>query len=743
MHPVSMTPPNEDQVGLADTVKDAIRETLANMAKAPSFKPRRSQRVMIAAIAKTLAGEYSPTERVICVEGPTGTGKSLGYLLAAIPVAKARGKKLVVSTATVALQEQLMAKDLPKVQEAGLEFTYALAKGRRRYVCDRNLDQLAGGNAGQRDLALGAEGVDLSKAAWRTKPAPGELEMVRAMWDARMDGSWNGDLDEWDNLPRAELKEQLTTDKVGCTGSACQFREQCAFFKASAERKKCDVIVANHALVMADLTFGGGVVLPTPDETIYVFDEGHHLSSVAIDQGAARTFLVSPQSSFNYLTTIPEAMRHAVPNQSELHGLMDEFETRFKGEVKTLKQRLGDLHTAISSAHPATRNDPAVLVADEVSGAEKELAVWRFERGIVPQALREVFNEARIQADVVCVLAKKLVEKIKELIEVGQGGMIAGIALSSAQSIVARLEAMSDTFRHFARPVSEDRCAPYARWIEASESGKDFECCANPTSAAELLRNVLWSQCKGAVVTSATLAALGRFERLFDELGLGPQYGTQAIRLASPFDYRRNAELIIPAMRTSAKSASLHTAEIIERCNSGLIDLSEGTLMLFASYKQMREVAKGLNGNIAERVLMQGEAPRHELLKEHRRRIEAGEGSVLFGVASFSEGLDLPGAQCSHVIIAKLFFAVPDSPVERTRAEWLESMGRNPFVEISVPDASFKLTQAVGRLLRAETDTGRVTVLDRRLIETGYGRQMLEALPPFKRVIERVTRKAA
>lgn len=727
-----------DRPGLSDDIKTLIREALANMAKTPGFAPRRSQREMIAEIAKTLAGEYNPNERIICVEGPTGTGKSLGYLLSAIPVAKARGQKLVISTATVALQEQLINKDLPSVlHQAGIVFTYALAKGRRRYVCDRNLEQLVGAED-QQELDLDEIDIDPTAATWSVKPLPEELETVKAMWEAREKSTWNGDLDDWKAELRSEFKMALTTDRAGCTGKGCPFYEQCAFLNASAQRKKADVIVANHALVLADLAMGGGAVLPDPEETIYVFDEGHHLPDVAIEQNAARSHLLGPQKALTNLTTIPDAVRRTVPNRPDVHEVMNELELAFKVEVKMLKERLAELFEAIKDVHPAMQRpegfDPYSKRRDTKAN---ELAVWRFERGLVPNGLRERFRAAWHASDVVFQRTKKLVEAIKKPLEDGEGSSVTGMALASAQSLHDRLEAMRNTFSLFSRDPEKPSAPPVARWIEAVNDGKDFECCANPTSAADMLRSLLWSQCKGAVLTSATLAALGRFDRLFEQTGLGPKYGTQAVRLASPFDYRRKAELVIPSMSTSAKNADAHTAEIIEMMNTGLINPSEGTLVLFASYKQMNAVAKGLNFELADRVLMQGAGPRSALLAEHRERIAAGEGSILFGVASFAEGLDLPGKLCTHVIIAKLFFAVPDSPVEKTRSEWLESLGRNPFIEISVPDASFKLIQAAGRLLRTETDSGRVTVLDRRLVETRYGREMLAALPPFKRTIGR------
>ena len=136
---------------------------------------------------------------------------------------------------------------------------------------------------------------------------------------------------------------------------------------------------------------------------------------------------------------------------------------------------------------------------------------------------------------------------------------------------------------------------------------------------------------------------------------------------------------------------------------------------------------------MADRILMQGDYSKQEILRRHRERIDSGDGSVIFGLASFAEGVDLPGDYCRHVVIAKIPFAVPDSPLEAALAEWVESQGRNPFMEISVPDAALRLVQAAGRLLRTETDTGRVTLLDRRIVSKRYGRAILDSLPPFRR----------
>jgi ATP-dependent DNA helicase DinG len=184
-----------------------------------------------------------------------------------------------------------------------------------------------------------------------------------------------------------------------------------------------------------------------------------------------------------------------------------------------------------------------------------------------------------------------------------------------------------------------------------------------------------------------------------------------------------------------------HTAEVTELLNRQIC-LTGGNLVLFSARKQMMEVAENVDAEIKSILLIQGDMSKTEILDRHKEAIEKGVGSVIFGLASFSEGVDLPGKLCEHVFIAKLPFAVPDSPVDATYSEWLQSVGRNPFMEISVPDACTKLVQACGRLIRTETDKGRIVLLDRRVVTKRYGNQMLNSLPPFRRVIEPIQQTA-
>ena len=273
-----------------------------------------------------------------------------------------------------------------------------------------------------------------------------------------------------------------------------------------------------------------------------------------------------------------------------------------------------------------------------------------------------------------------------------------------------------------------------ARWLTLAESGSlfDIEVNASPILAAEMLRRNLWNVAYGVLVTSATLTALGTFDRFRMRAGL-PKAAVTAV-VPSPFHHADAGVLRVPDLKADPRDATAHTAAIIRELPA-LVEGSRGTLVLFSSRKQMQDVFDGLERDWRKQVFIQGNLSKQETLNKHKARVDGGDSSVLFGLASFAEGVDLPGAYCEHVVIAKIPFSVPDDPVEAALAEWIEARGGNPFMEISVPDASLKLVQACGRLLRTEQDRGTITLLDRRLVTQRYGKAILNALPPFRREI--------
>ncbi len=699
---------------LSDETKNQIRSALAAIREAvPGFRDRPSQRRMIAEVAKTLSGEYGDSHIIACEAG-TGTGKSLAYLLAAIPVAQARRKHVVISTATVALQEQLLLRDLPAlIQNSGLKFDFALAKGRRRYVCNLNLSRLSGEEATQQTLF---EDV----AAWTRAPQPAELATVKRMRASQQKNEWDGDLDAWPESLAPDFVEMITTDRHGCLANACPHIRHCAFFRARDSLRDSTVIVANHDLVLADLSMGGGAILPPTEDTLFVFDEAHHLATKAVRHFSAQTRLRGARDWLKRLPKLVEELRQILPD--------DPRQARLAAEAADLAGRCMGL---LEQAH----EDLLALFPDMESGA-----IWRFPNGVAPEPVlalaQGLESPAKTLADHISQLRKQLIKALEDGYVPASRceGLLPDIGFLSA-----RLESFHSLWRMMASKDPAE-APPTARWIELTgqpgRADMDFLMAASMVAPGGMLRKTLWDVCAGAVLTSATLTALGRFDRLRMNTGLRDDDGTQYLRLESPFDYAARAELYLPWMDSDPRNPEQHTNEVAAMLER-LIDQREGTLVLFASAWQLEAVYERLPTSLQDFILRQGNLPKAVILERHRQRIEQGEGSAIFGLASFTEGVDLPGALCRHVIVTKIPFAVPDSPVDATLSDWLESRGRNPFLEITVPDASLKLVQACGRLIRSEEDTGRVTLLDRRLLTRSYGRQLLDALPPFRRRIER------
>ena len=273
-----------------------------------------------------------------------------------------------------------------------------------------------------------------------------------------------------------------------------------------------------------------------------------------------------------------------------------------------------------------------------------------------------------------------------------------------------------------------------ACWLSLDDSGGNIDISVNasPIQAAELLSDRLWGSCYAAVLTSATLKALGNFETLKRETGV-PDFAS-FMSVAGAFNYGEAAVIRVPADAVEGNSVDAHSSYIVDNFPS-LIEKRCGTLVLFSSKRQMEQVFEELDKDLQKEIIMQGQFSNREMVRLHKERIDQGRTSVLMGLASFAEGVDLPGDYCKHVVIAKLPFAVPDDPLHEALSEWVEEKGGNSFFDISLPIASLRLIQACGRLLRTESDTGTVTILDKRLVTKRYGGQLLNALPPFRREI--------
>lgn len=646
----------------------------------------------------------------LATEAPTGTGKTLAYLVGALGAQQVSGVPIVVSTATKALQQQLLSADLPRLFKVGLldPKVVALAKGRSNYLCLREADFVAH-SMGQASL----EG----DAFFDERLLALEPEEVRPLVDAFASGAWNGDFDMYEGTrPRSVIPIAANADT--CTRKKCEHYKVCAFFKARKELETARVVVANHDLVLADLSLAAD----TPEGGSFpvanyyaIFDEAHHLPDKAIAVGSAESNLVSLNAHLPKLTGASKLLdgfamvKEAVQrNAAVTPDHLDPSELRAR--LRPVLSALNDLELREDSSvlrFPQAKLDPSLASVLPAALEEAEQLNERLDRA--SSFLRDGLTKAVPGLPSDNATQTRLTELTRRILEVKRyldQFVKLGVLLRSGNRL--------------------------AVWMY--RDNKAITLHAAPLEGADVLRPLLWAseRVKGTVMVSATLRDLGGFERFIRRAGLPAEAYCEAMPYT--FDYSKS-QLVVADMAATPKPAERmkYLAELRVKLPQ-VVHPKEGTLLLFPSWSMLKEFTPLLRQHFGDKVRVQAEQPVRLLVKDHCAAIDRGEGAILAGVATLAEGLDLPGAYCTHVVIMALPFAVPADPVEEELAELL---GNQYFAKRSLPDAMVRLTQMVGRLLRRESDIGRVTIFDRRLAATSYGKNMLRALPPFNKVIEK------
>lgn len=689
---------------LTEELKAGIRDAYAKLqANTPGFSTRRSQSQMIGVVSRALA-----TGGVGVVEAPTGVGKSLGYLTAGVPIALASKKKLVISTGTVALQSQLVERDIPNFLKAtGLQATVALAKGRTRYLCTRNAAEAQG--QGTQEGMFGDEDLQL----YDRPLAPIEMDVAEKLGKAFVEGRWNGDLDNAPELVSPTLRSRITTPASACAGRRCAYSAQCPVLRARAEVRDAQIVVTNHALLLSALSIGendnGQPLIAPPGDMLLVLDEGHHVGNVAIDQGAAWLPLDDMAKRTGRLQILIAGAYRAV-DKDKIGNLLPTEAIEVAARVSKLLKGFHDHIAQVWVPQPDEREP-----------------LWRAPKGRLPevwkQPIEEIADETRSLLNW-ATAATALVAKGKPE-DAGHERLQRNLGMA--------LEMIEQQYNLWAGWRREDKEGqpPFARWVTLSRDGDTLLHCS-PVSAAMVLRKLLWDEVDSVVMTSATLTGGGDFQSLAIDNGIPEE--AEMVSLASPFDLPNQAELIVPRFPATPDERERHPKEVAKYLAAEL-DWDKGSMVLFTSRWKMEKVAELMPASLRKKVLVQGESAKQKMIEEHVRRTTAGEGSVLFGLNSFGEGLDLPGEACTTVVITQVPFAVPTDPQTSTLNEWFESRGLNSFNLIAIPHALRTLTQFAGRLIRTSTDTGRVIILDSRLLTRQYGKRIIDALPPFKRVI--------
>lgn len=650
------------------------------------YEARSAQLEMAGAVAAALA-----EERVLLVEAGTGTGKTLAYL---VPTLQS-GRKVVISTATRALEEQLVHGELPLVSRAlGVAPSVAVMKGLTNYVCRRRYAEFA---------------ADPAAAA----PRLGQSLRVFDDWLGR---TATGDVAELTELSEDDpLLSQVTAASETRIGPGCPYHETCFVTAMRRAAEQARVVIVNHHLFFADLALRGphpGRVIP--DYEAVVFDEAHQLEEVA-------THFFGHRVSRSRLTRLGQDIERSLERARALEpGLVPRASLALAAD-------LGSVATSFFNA-----------VGLAAGHAEPRIAV---ERDLWTGEPRDRWLELDQVLEGIAALATSASDRLRTLKAAGPGssGALADgleIAARRAGAIRDQLAAIVDAGRGT------------VAWFEPDAQRPVLS--AAPVDLAAVFRVALFERVPTAVLTSATLTTgwrrggggadgvggslpAGDFSYLRARLGLvEPGLEVQELVLGSPFDFESAVLLYLPRDLPAPGEAGFIGAaaqRIVE-----LVTLTDGgAFVLTTSLRSLRQLGAALRAALpGHRVLAQGDAPKAALLASFR----AEQRAVLVATMGFWEGVDVPGQALRLVILEKVPFAVPSDPVVRARALALEKEGKNPFTELFVPAAALTLKQGFGRLVRTRRDRGVVALLDGRVMQRGYGRRLLDALPPARRTTE-------
>ncbi len=677
------------------------------------FKPRSGQRQMAAQVAKTLThgtlGEAEYPQRAIAViQAGTGVGKSLAACIPAIIAAQERNTRVIISTATVALQEQLMHKDLPQFSQLlDKPFNFALAKGRGRYVCKLKLERAAGGEADTNadlfeDVPEDPKTPNPSKAALSDSSVLLYQELVQTL----ASGAWDGDRDSLEFNESTLPWSPIAAERSTCTGKHCPQFSQCTYYDARKKVASATVIVANHDLLLASV---GAKLLPDLNNALLILDEGHELPSVASAQFSASADL----SNLRWLDQMGSRLQK-VGTEIKYRDTAAAVEL-----TQQIKQAVSDLQGLVMS-----------MYGSSVNSREKNA---RLPHGVLPEALVE---PVRLLASTSMALATHMKGVSDSLNEQIKEGPHSALRLAT---MYASLGALAPTLDGLVQTVtlllgdSEVDAEPDAKWFSFSDDGGYVRVMAHasPLIPGKLLVGQFWAEVRSAVVTSATLTSCGSFDFFLREVGLDADPDVTQLAVDSPFDFAQQGRLVVVKTDCNPRDIAIFNPEMIAEFIIDATQVTGGALALFTSRSHLQQAYDSLPETLAARVLLQGARSRNALLKEHKRRVDAGEPSIIMGLQTFGQGVDLPGAYCETVFVAKLPFTPPSDPIGEARAEWLATQRRDAFNELSVPATGIKLNQWAGRLIRTESDQGTVVCYDKRLTDTAYGRRILSGMPKF------------
>ena len=686
--------PQEDESHIDPfVIAEALSEGSAFSDAIANFEERHEQIEMAAAVADTI----NRGGRLI-VEAGTGVGKSLAYLLPAALYATTNGQRVVVSTNTINLQEQLVSKDLPMVRNAlaaidpaaGAEFRYSSLKGRANYLCFKRWN-----------IARRSSDIDEARARmiakttdWVAKTETGDRAELN-IGPSHFYSAWNG------------LSAQRAFECPARAGGPCFLQA------ARSDAEASHIVVVNHSLLLSDLVSKGNAI---PDYDVLIVDEAHHLEDVATDQ---LTFTFGPGDIDDIFSEIATergllfraqgAIADSDMTESDRHAVEEGLES-IQSLTPLLREQMRQLPRLLGSVVAPTmgRSESQYDTQVRILPAHREVPEW--------ESVVELWGNITILISDMSSSLETVVEAIRRDVP---EDMVAKDALVSdlvqVQIGLARFSTNTDA-------MISDPSDGGIYWVTFKRQSSDVTLNSAPLQVGEDLQEQLYSQKRAIVMTSATMSADGRLDHAVERLGFGE---SKQLLLGSPFNYSEAALLYAPSRLPHPNSP--HFQQAVETIISEAATAAQGnTMALFTSYGALRSTARAIRPDLESQdiqVLSQGQDGPPQLLAEW---FLEEPRSVLLGTSSFWQGVDFAGDSLTVLVIARLPFTVPSDPIFQARSE---EYGNEAFNRYAIPQAILKFRQGFGRLIRSSTDRGVAIVLDSRITNSRYGRRFIESLP--------------
>ncbi|GGF89094.1 ATP-dependent DNA helicase DinG [Paenibacillus abyssi] len=680
-----------------EQVRASFRERVLN------YEERDAQNQMFKEVYDALNND-----RHLLIEAGTGTGKSLGYLIPSLFYGVQQEKKIVVSTHTINLQEQLRERDIPLLQSTmPFPFRAAVFKGRGNYLCLRKFE----GKINLQDFVT-----------------PTEDRITAAQMIIWLGETENGDQEELHFGNRgADFWDTVSSDADSCLNRACPWFKRCYYHRAKQEANLADVVITNHSMLFTDIR-ADHRLLP-PYEQLIV-DEAHHLEEVAGKHLGMQ---------LSYYTLLQPHQRLCKDARS---GLLPQLRTRLQHEdheyseswvetIDTLIPQFSDIKESWDKLFELLYQMSGNASSNE--SGENVQAVARLKAESLPDGWKDAeTEEANVFAELGRIVKSldKLLTDVKDRID---DGAIQAL-VTDMNGSVKDLARVKDDLRFFIKV--EERMTVY--WIEANPNfrSKSVHLYAVPADVSSQLQQYFFETKKSITLTSATLSVQKSFQYAIEQFGLEAQEQQgrlKTVQLPSPFNYREQALVVIPRNFPSVKGTA-GDPQFIGALVQSLAEAAQETqgrmLILFTAYRMLKQVYEPLKEALAHtniQVLGQGidSGNRSKLT----RRFQQHQASVLLGTSSFWEGVDIPGEALVCLAIVRLPFQPPNHPLVEAKAEMLQQQKQNPFMKLSIPQAVIRFKQGFGRLVRSSQDRGIVLIYDTRVIETYYGKYFLYSLP--------------